>query len=190
MELFFENKYLVSEEGGGSYHTSMREGTLCSPDRQPIKGSGVMRIAGLAAAILIIVISVSLRENIILFIGLALAAVYIYRMIYFMRKNRRVSNISDASYQAGRMNLKWERVIRFGEEIIVDDPRYPSVHFYKNLVRISEDPIYYTLWFSDHFTLRIFKNGFTIGTCDAFEAYIEQIINRNLLTQAQTDKLK
>lgn len=173
MHLLFENKYIVSEESGTKYHSSAPDPPANHPVRKTdIKGN-VMRVVGLTVSIFIILISLALDENIVLFIGLALSAMYIYRIFYSLRQ----SPVSQyAPPQMLPIELKWQRVIRFADKIIVDDPRYPAEYAYDLMIRITEDTAYYTLWFSDRSTMRIFKNGFTVGTPAEFKLFAEHVI--------------
>ena len=179
MDSLFENRYLVTDSEGVKYFSADDAGDE-PPIRERRSGSGIaggiMRGVGLAVSILIIVFAFILRENIFLFIGLALVAVYLYRIFFLFRK-REVSPPPPGRMRP--MELKWERVIRFGDRIVVDDPRESGTYSYGQIERMTENPAYLTLWFSDLSTLRVSKKGFIIGTCEDFIAYMEHVIARN-----------
>lgn len=177
MDVKFENKYIVSEESGSKYHSSAGETAKLAPKAN--RRGTIIRVVGLAVSVFIIVIAILLQENLFLLIGLALAGIYIYRIFYFFRK----SPAPQVEVEMKPIELKWQRVIRFGDCIVVEDPRYGTSHDYEQLIRMTEDPAYCTLWFSDSSTLRVSKNGFTVGTLDEFHIFIENIVEQNLLNK-------
>lgn len=187
MSLLFENKYLVSEEGGAKYHSSLQNDAETPPVRTSGRGGAILRVVGLCVSAFIIVIALLMKENLFLFLGLALAAVYVYRIFYTIQRNEKPA--AAPPFRPHSAGLVWKRVIRFGETIEVDDPRCGGSYSYENITHTTENSAYCTLWFSDRSTLRVSKKGFTIGTYEEFLPFIEHTIEQNRLNGKGAEEL-
>lgn len=193
--ILFENKYNISENA--SYAGRMRPGAgkpaTLQPSRvrrEPDRRGNAIRMIGLVAAIVVIFISLFSGQPLFLFLGLALALVYAFR-IFAARKKEQSEDIEAVTIESLRPpSTAWARTIQFGDRIRRVDPNDVELYDYRNLVRRSEDSAYCTLFFSDHSVLRVNKKGFTIGTYEDFGAFIDETIEKNRRAAEEYKTLK
>ncbi|MBD5559200.1 MAG: hypothetical protein HDQ87_02410 [Clostridia bacterium] len=179
------NRYTVSREGQKSFFidpTRRRaERNVMPPsDGGGLRGS-VIRWIGLALALGIMAVALVEQLWIFVLMGLVLA------MVYGLRINQaRAQKESLEQRQADRLQQmialqqapKWIRFIRFGSEFIeVEDPERFRQYKYGQIERATQDRAYITLWMDDDTQVRVYKDGFIIGTLEGFEPFIEKKIN-------------
>ena len=192
MNVEFVNRYTVTREGHVHYHY-LEPGMVPShavdaagnegPAASRFTAGGVARIAGLILAIGIIVVALMGGMTLFLVVGIVLAAMYAVRILQARSRREQAAfrpkpplslqpsigqGPSDFDERA-----RWTRYVRFGgEDIEVVDPHVMKDYTYRQILRITEDSAYITLWMDDHTQVRVKKNGFTLGTLDAFEQFI------------------
>lgn len=193
-DILFENKYNISENA--SYTGRIRPGTglpTAQPSRvqrEPDRKGNAIRIIGLIAAVVIIFISFVNAQPFFLFFGILLALIYVFR-IFSVKKKEQGDDLEAVSLESLRPpSTAWGRTIQFSDRIRRIDPNDVELYDYRNLVRKSEDSAYCTLFFSDHSVLRVYKKGFTIGTYEDFEAFVDETIEKNRRAAEEYKTLK
>ena len=137
----------------------------------------VIRMSGLALAVGILMIGLISGMWIFFILGVILAMIYTMRIV----QTRNEADVTD-SQQARRMEEliaiqqapKWIRFIRFGDFVEVEDPSVWKQYKYGQIIRITQDSAYITLWMDDETQVRVYKKGFIIGTLEGFEPFIEK----------------
>lgn len=184
MDVEFVNRYTVSKEGKSGFFidpTRRRAELSAAPAYTGGgKGGSVVRWAGLALAIAIMVIAAAGEMWIFFILGLVLAIVYGLRI-----SQVRTAKENMEQKQADRLQEmialqqapKWTRFIRFGNFIEKEDPDQWTQYRYEQITRITQDPAYITLWMDDDTQVRVLKDGFIIGTLEGFEPFIEKKAN-------------
>lgn len=182
MDVEFVNRYTVSREGQKAYFidpTRRRAERYSTP---PSTGGGkrgtVVRWAGLAMAIGIMVISIAGKMWIFFFMGLVLAMIYGLRISQLRSQQQTVDERQAQRLEeliALQQAPKWTRFVRFGNFIETEDPGSWKQYKYDQVTRISQDRAYITLWMDDDTQVRVYKDGFIIGTLEGFEPFIEQM---------------
>lgn len=181
MDVEFVNRYTVSKEG--------QSGFFIDPTRRRAErnvmprstGGGrrgeIIRWGGLALAVGIMVVSLAGQMWMFFFMGLVLAMIYGLRIAQFRDRHENLEQ-----QQADRLREmialqeppKWTRFIRFGDFIEREDPDSWKQYEYGQIRRITQDRAYITLWMDDDTQVRVYKEGFIIGTLEAFEPFIEE----------------
>lgn len=195
MNVSFVNKYTVTREGYVKYHHlkpgSMQQAAARQgqPDRSGVRAEragSLARILGLCLALVIVLIAVMGRMLPFIIVGIILAGIYGLRIMQKrdakkaeaarLRPQRKMPQT--ASDNAGDDGGKWTRYVRFGDKIEVEDPGITKEYQYDDIMRISDDAAYLTLWTKDGSQVRVSKTGFTLGTLQGFESFIMGQTNR------------
>lgn len=184
MDVEFVNRYTVSKEGQTSFFI---DPTRRRAERNVMPGStgggkrgNIIRWGGLALAVAIMVISVAGQLWIFFFMGLVLAMIYGLRISQFRDRQQSVEQRQADRLQemiALQQPPKWIRFIRFGDFIEKEDPDSWKQYRYDQVKRITQDRAYITLWMDDDSQVRVYKEGFIIGTLEGFEPFIEKRTN-------------
>lgn len=181
MDVAFVNKYTVSKEGHSAFFVEPKRK---SPHPSaPAKASPVggkvrqwnvwIRALGLGLAIVIVFMAVMARTWALAIVGGILVAIYVLRMYQAreMEKEAEAKAVPPPSPEFDASG-KWTRYVRFGDHIEKEDPDIKKDYNYGQIIRISDDPAYITLWMDDHTQVRVLKRGFIVGTLDGFKQFI------------------
>ncbi len=165
----FQNEYIVSQESAQHSSSPPRE-AQDSPIRQK-RWKRLIPAIGLGIAAAIIFIAAISEQPLFLFIGIALAALYTFRMIVLRREPQHEKIIPSFRPQT----LSWKRIIRFADDIEVTDPSGTKKIAYEEITRVSDGQAYCNLFLTDLSVLRIYKKGFTVGAWEDFLPWITKI---------------
>lgn len=77
----------------------------------------------------------------------------------------------------------WERIIRMGEEIVVEDGKSISSYQYSQVTDVVGDQKYIALMLGPSIGIRMERSGFTMGSADELEAFIA---NRKFLCKEKS----
>ena len=140
----------------------------------------IVRWGGLAMAVAIMVLGLMGELWIFFIMGLVLAIIY-YLRISQLRDEQQNLEEQQAKRLQELISLqqapKWVRFIRFGSFIETEDPESWKQYKYDQITHITQDRAYITLWMDDETQVRVFKDGFIIGTLEGFEPFIEEKTN-------------
>lgn len=181
MDVEFVNRYTVSREGQSPFFIDpvrrRAERNVMPASNGGGRTGTVVRWLGLGLALAIMAIALIGGMWIFFIMGLVLAMVYGLRILQLRDRQQ---NMDDRQAQrleniiALQQAPKWVRFIRFGNFIEKEDPESWKQYKYEQITRITQDRAYITLWMDDDTQVRVYKDGFIIGTLEGFEPFIEE----------------
>jgi len=160
MEILFENRYM------------MNKNRFIEWAKHPIK-KNILAIIWFVIMIFTIFMSILsiMNKDIIFFIFYMLMSVFCIYRCFFRTKFLLSKQFKVIAINHG--NDEWERVIQFGDSIILIDGNTKTEYQWSQVRELINDRDYLILVLGKGIGIRLAKNGFIKGTADAFLDFIK-----------------
>lgn len=164
MEFEFENAYEVTEDIYMDWATHP-VGQLA---KKHARAMLIMTLVEVALAVGLIVLGI-VKVYPLYIIGGALFGIYFLLSAFVL--NRRKQRQHFRKMLAAKHTAHWNRIMRFGEQIAVDDAGDEVTFDWSRLSEITQDENWFYLWLDQSSAYRVKKDAFTVGNEADFDRF-------------------